>query len=59
MKEDKESRITIPDFDPLIIEGMLRFMYGGKVEYLEGKSDKLLVAADKYDVAGLKEGQQI
>ena len=54
MKEDKESRISIPDFDPLIIEDMLRFMYGGKVECLEEKAGELLGAANKYNVAELK-----
>ena len=59
MVEEKESRITIPDFDALTVEGLLRFIYGGSVECLKEKAQELLAAADKYNVKGLKGGQRI
>ena len=55
MKENRVSEIDITDFDGNVIASMLKFMYSGKVEDLDNQAKELLVAADKYDVAALKE----
>jgi len=54
MKESKESKLIIDDFDEDTIEGLLRYIYSGKVASLDKQAKSLLAAAEKYDVAGLK-----
>ena len=54
MKESKESRLVIDDFDEDTIESLLKYLYSGKVASLDKQARDLLVAAEKYDLAGLK-----
>jgi len=55
MVENLESSMTISDFDPCIVESMVKYMYSAEVDNLEEEADRLLVAADKYDLEELKE----
>lgn len=56
MKEQKESRIDITDFDAEVIEQLLFFIYSGTVDLdqIERLASKLFAVADKYEIEGLK-----
>lgn len=46
--------IPITDVEPRVFKEVLRYMYVGRVEHIEKLSQKLLMAANKYNVKGLK-----
>ncbi|KAI6220381.1 Speckle-type POZ protein-like isoform X2 [Aphelenchoides fujianensis] len=54
-KEQETNAVPIKDFEPEIVEAMLRFMYTGRVENLEQNARQLFLAADKYDVKLLRD----
>lgn len=55
MKEKQESTLVIEDIKYDIFMLMLRYMYAGKVNYIDiAIGDQLLAAADKYLMEGLK-----
>ncbi|XP_065205328.1 speckle-type POZ protein-like [Planococcus citri] len=54
VKENEENRVYINDMDEEVASEMLRYIYTGKCEKLSELATGLLVAADKYDLAGLK-----
>ncbi|VUC31516.1 unnamed protein product [Clonostachys rosea] len=59
-KESVEKRIEIRDFDPGIVESMLRYMYSFNYNNIQGVSSMVYDAqvyqiADKYDIPTLKE----
>ena len=53
-KEAKERKLEIEDLDSDTVEEMIKYMYSEKIDNIEMKSMNLLVAADKYDLPGLK-----
>lgn len=55
MQEAKSSCVDIPDFDSVTMEELLRFLYCNKVEDLATIAPDLIYAADKYQIAKLKE----
>ena len=55
MKESTESRMSIQDLDPRTVESMLLYIYTGKVDNLKENVDQLLIAADMYNLAHLKD----
>ncbi|KAJ8669888.1 hypothetical protein QAD02_001147 [Eretmocerus hayati] len=54
MKENKENKLEIPDFEPAVIKEILRYIYAGKVENLDKLDSDLFLAANKYGITGLK-----
>ena len=55
MKEKATGKITISsDIESSIVYDMLVYIYGGTIESIEDKSDKLLAAADEYCLKYLK-----
>lgn len=54
MKEKQEGIIQIKDVSFEVFQEVLRFMYTGRVDQIEKIANELLIAADKYDVEGLK-----
>ena len=55
MKEKATGKITISsDIESSIVYDMLVYIYGGTIEHIEDKSDKLLAAADEYCLKYLK-----
>ena len=60
MREGREARVEIEDLSPLVVRGLLHWLYTGRVSgALESEEDasklaELFLAADKYDVAPLK-----
>ncbi len=54
MKEKRENKVVIDDFEPHVIEEMLEFIYTGTSPKLTSMADKLLPAADKYELFRLK-----
>jgi len=52
--EHKESCVEIKDLRPEVVNGMLRYIYTGHMSQLKTMAEELLVAADKYAIAGLK-----
>ena len=58
LAEAVEGTVRIKDFEPSIVESMLKFLYSGRVEdgVLEKSADKLVAIADKYDLSELKAG---
>ena len=55
MKENQQNRVTIEDIDYDVLREMLAYIYTGKSRNMEKMASDLLVAADKYNVTGLKE----
>merc|ERR1712059_115644 len=54
MKEKSTGKITVMDTYEDVIEDMLTHIYGGKIDGLEDKADKLIVLADMHSADGLK-----
>merc|ERR1712059_199808 len=54
MLERASGVITIDSLDPVTVSDMLTHIYGGKIEGLEEKADKLLTVSDLYDLKLLK-----
>lgn len=54
MKESQQNRVIIKDIDYEALREMLIYIYSGKSPNIESLSDRLLVAADKYNLGGLK-----
>merc|ERR1712059_15966 len=50
MLERASGVITIDSLDPVTVSDMLTHIYGGKIEGLEEKADKLLTVSDLYDL---------
>lgn len=55
MKENKDSKVDIVDFDGDTVHDMIIYIYSGKVSDLEGKATCLLSAAEKYMLKELKQ----
>jgi hypothetical protein len=55
MIESTTNTVDIPEFDAKVVEGMLEYIYTGKVESLPEGAPDLLQIAEKYDLQGLKE----
>lgn len=55
MQEAKSNVVDIPDFDSETMEELLRFLYCNKVDDLASTARDLIYAADKYQIAKLKE----
>ena len=60
MKESSEKKIEIADFDAVVVESMLRFMYSFDYSNIHGASSMVHDAqvyqiADKYDIPALKQ----
>lgn len=54
MRESSENRVDIDDLDYEVADQMLQFIYTDKAPKLELMADRLLKAADKYDLKRLK-----
>ncbi|KAJ8667655.1 hypothetical protein QAD02_009318 [Eretmocerus hayati] len=54
-KESQENEIKIEDMDIEILKEILRFIYIGKVNKIDHLLQDLLIAADRYQLEGLKE----
>lgn len=54
MKECAENRVEIDDIDYEVVEQMLQFIYTDRAPKLKVMADRLLGAADKYDLERLK-----
>jgi len=54
MKEKSTGKITVMDTYEDVIEDMLTHIYGGKIDGLEDKAEKLIVVADQYNLKQLK-----
>ncbi|XP_058788595.1 speckle-type POZ protein B-like isoform X2 [Phymastichus coffea] len=54
MRERHDSNVLIHDIEPDILKSMLRFIYTSRVEDLHCQAARLLAAADKYALDGLK-----
>merc|ERR1712059_97593 len=54
MKEKSTGKITVMDIYEDVIEDMLTHIYGGKIDGLEDKAEKLIVVADQYNLKQLK-----
>ncbi|XP_058790351.1 speckle-type POZ protein-like A isoform X2 [Phymastichus coffea] len=55
MSEKNQAFADIPDIDPDTLREMLRFIYIAEVDQLDELAGSLWIAADKYEVKGLKE----
>ena len=55
MEERKLSLVKIHDIQYEVLKEMLRYIYTGKARNLDKMADRLLCAADKYAIAGLKQ----
>ncbi|KAH9364027.1 hypothetical protein HPB48_015346 [Haemaphysalis longicornis] len=54
MKEEKEGRVEITDCDFEVLHQVIKYIYMGRAPKLNQMAEKVLVAADKYDLARLK-----
>nr|XP_029725282.1 speckle-type POZ protein-like [Aedes albopictus] len=54
MKERSANRVEIDDLDYEVVEQMLHFIYTDRTPKVNLMADRLLGAADKYDLVGLK-----
>jgi BTB/POZ domain len=54
-KENQDNYVNIEDMDSDVFEAFLRYLYTGQVDKLDGIFMDLFAAADKYDVAPLRE----
>lgn len=54
MKERNQNTVEIKDIKYKILQELFRYMYTGTVNNIEKIVDELLIAADKYNVEGLK-----
>ena len=56
VEENIKDEVKVPDVEPEIFRGLLRFLYSGLApENVTDKALDLLLAADKYGVDGLKQ----
>lgn len=53
-KELAENLVEIEDIEPRVFREILRFIYVGKVEDIGRLACQLFLAADKYDLEGLR-----
>ncbi|XP_065205296.1 speckle-type POZ protein B-like isoform X7 [Planococcus citri] len=53
-KENELGRVEIEDINEAVVEEMLKYIYTGKCENLDGLAEGLMAAADKYDLNRLK-----
>jgi len=54
MTENRESKVTINDLDADIVYDMIQYIYSGRVVQLDQKADRLLSAAEMYNLRELK-----
>lgn len=54
MEETRKSKVTIVDLDSDTVLDMIHYIYSGRVSGLDIKADRLLSAAEKYDLRELK-----
>ena len=54
MREKTESRLDIPDLNADTVQGMLQWIYTGRLPSTEQESKDLLCASDKYSLGPLK-----
>lgn len=54
MQESKENSTNVPDFDSMIMNEVLRFIYCNQVKNLKEIAHDLIYAAEKYQIEGLK-----
>lgn len=54
MEENRKSKLSIVDLDSETVQDMIIYIYSGKVSGLDTKADRLLSAAEKYDLRELK-----
>ncbi|OXU27076.1 hypothetical protein TSAR_014473 [Trichomalopsis sarcophagae] len=54
MREKRENVVKISDLEDAVFEGVLYFVYTGKTKNLKKHAAKLMAAADKYQLDGLK-----
>jgi len=54
MTENRSSLVDIVDLDGDIVNDMINYIYSGRVENLDQKADRLISAAEKYDLGELK-----
>ncbi|XP_057318347.1 speckle-type POZ protein-like [Microplitis mediator] len=59
MIEKKENKISIPDITPEIFEKLLKYIYTDEVNDLDADAERLLEAADKYQLLSLKKMCQV
>jgi len=56
MAESASNEVLVPDIEPSVFKELLRFVYSDEAPKFDSESTMaLLAAADKYDMAGLKE----
>ena len=56
MAESASNEVFVPDIEPSVFKELLRFVYSDEAPKFDSESTMaLLAAADKYDMAGLKE----
>jgi len=56
VEENVNNEVKVPDIEPETFRGLLHFLYSGSApENVADQALELLVAADKYDVDGLKQ----
>ncbi|XP_057322583.1 speckle-type POZ protein B-like [Microplitis mediator] len=55
MIEKKENKISIPDITPETFEKVLKYIYTDEITDLDADAERLLEAADKYQLQSLKE----
>jgi len=54
MKDNESGAVDVPDATPAVFNKLLQFIYTGECP-LEDSTEELLMAADKYDIQGLKQ----
>ncbi len=54
MKDNESGEVDVPDATPAVFNKLLQFIYTGECP-LEDSTEELLMAADKYDIQGLKQ----
>ncbi|KAJ8684005.1 hypothetical protein QAD02_019797 [Eretmocerus hayati] len=54
MKENRDNKAIVNDFDPLVFEEVLRFIYCGRTKAIEKLDKDMIPIAEKYDLVNLK-----
>jgi len=54
MEENKRGKVDIVDLEGETVHDMILYIYSGKVDQIDCKADRLLSAAEKYDLKELK-----
>ena len=54
MNESRSGEMKVTDIDSNIMLELMRFIYTGEVHHLYSRAGELLIVADKYDIAKLK-----